>query len=169
MLLMVSATFTGQIITSFESALSGMGVVILTAFIPMIMDTGGNAGGQASVTVIRGLATGDISLGDVLKIIWKETRVALLCGVSLSVIGFLKILLVDNLIFGNGIPMAVAAAVCITLTLTVFVAKLTGCTLPLLAKLLKLDPAVMASPFITTIVDAISLFIYFRISVAILS
>ena len=169
MLLMVSATFTGQIITSFESALSGMGVVILTAFIPMIMDTGGNAGGQASVTVIRGLATGDISLGDVLKIIWKETRVALLCGVSLSVIGFLKILLVDNLIFGNGIPMTVAAAVCITLTLTVFVAKLTGCTLPLLAKLLKLDPAVMASPFITTIVDAISLFIYFRISVAILS
>lgn len=169
MLLMVSATFTGQIITSFESALSGMGVVILTAFIPMIMDTGGNAGGQASVTVIRGLATGDISLGDVLKIIWKETRVALLCGVSLSVIGFLKILLVDNLIFGNGIPMTVAAAICITLTLTVFVAKLTGCTLPLLAKLLKLDPAVMASPFITTIVDAISLFIYFRISVAILS
>ncbi len=169
MLLMVSATFTGQIITSFESALSGMGVVILNAFIPMIMDTGGNAGGQASVTVIRGLATGDISLGDVLKIIWKETRVALLCGVSLSVIGFLKILLVDNLIFGNGIPMTVAAAVCITLTLTVFVAKLTGCTLPLLAKLLKLDPAVMASPFITTIVDAISLFIYFRISVAILS
>lgn len=169
LLLMVSATFTGQIITVFEKNLAGLGIVALTSFIPMLMDTGGNAGGQASVTVIRGLATGEVRLADVFRILWKETRVSVLCGITLSAAGFLKIVLVDNLIFGNEVSLAAAAVVCITLAATVIIAKIVGCTLPLLAKLCKFDPAVMASPFITTIVDAISLLIYFRVATLILT
>ena len=153
----------------FEKDLAALGVVALTAFIPMLMGTGGNAGGQSSVTVIRGLATGELELSDVIRIMWKETRVSVLCALTLSIVGFIKIILIDNLIFKNAVPLEAAAVVCIALAATVIVAKLVGCTLPLLAKLCKLDPAVMASPFITTIVDAISLLIYFRVALLILT
>lgn len=167
LLLMVSATFTGMIITGFETKLAAS--VVLTAFIPMLMDTGGNAGGQASVTIIRGMSLGDIELKDVLGVIWKETRVSLLCGVTLAVVNFGKIMLVDRLLLGNtDITAMVALVVCLTLVLAVFIAKLIGCSLPIAAKAIGFDPAVMASPFITTIVDAISLLAYFLIAQALL-
>ena len=163
LLLMVSATFTGIILSSFEDALAVQ--VALTIFIPMLMDTGGNSGSQASVTVIRSLSLGDIEFGDLFSVIWKEIRVAVLCGCTLAAAGFVKILLVDRLLMGNeSVTIPVAAVVCITLALTVLCAKVVGCTLPMLADKLHLDPAVMASPFITTIVDAISLLIYFGIA-----
>ena len=166
LLLMLSATFTGQIIASFESKLAAIPVLI--AFIPMLMGTGGNSGGQSSVTIIRGLAVGEIENGDIWKIIWKETRVALLCGIVLSVCNFVKIILVDNLIFHNEVSLAANIVVSLTLIATVVVAKIVGCALPVAAKKIGLDPAVMASPFITTIVDAVSLLIYFAIASAIL-
>ena len=160
MLLMVSATFTGLIITKFEHALAAQ--VALTAFIPMLMDTGGNSGSQSSVTVIRALSLGELSFSDIGRVIWKEIRTAVLCGVALAAACFLKILLVDRLLMGNeDISIMVALVVCITMALTVLVAKVIGCTLPMLAKKVGFDPAVMASPFITTIVDALSLLIYF--------
>lgn len=162
LLLMLSATFTGQIIASFESKLAAIPVLI--AFIPMLMGTGGNSGGQSSVTVIRGLAVGEIENRDVWKVIWKETRVALLCGAVLSVCNFIKIILVDNLIFGNGVSLEANLVVSLTLIATVIVAKIVGCALPVGAKKLGLDPAVMASPFITTIVDALSLLVYFSVA-----
>ena len=167
-LLMISATFTGGIITSFEKSL---GVLpILTAYIPMLMDTGGNAGGQASATIVRGLALGEIRGRDIFKIVWKEIRVAVICGMLLSVANFGKIMLFDRMILGNTeISVSVALAVCLTLAVTVIIAKVVGSTLPLGAKRLGLDPAVMASPFITTIVDALALIAYFRISVALIS
>ena len=159
LLLMVSATFTGLIITSFENQLAAQ--VALTAFIPMIMDTGGNSGSQASVTIIRGLSLGDIELSDIFKVIWKEFRVSILCGLVLAVVAFGKIMVVDRILLGNDdISVLVALAVSITLVITVVIAKLVGCTLPLAAKKLGFDPAVMASPFITTIVDALSLMVY---------
>ncbi len=167
MLLMISATFTGQIIASFESALAA--ATILTAYIPMLMDSGGNCGSQASVTVIRGLSLGEITFSDFFRVLWKELRVAVVCGVTLAVANFAKLMLVDRLLFGN--PMVttpVAAVICGTLVCTVVCAKLVGCSLPLLAKRVGFDPAVMASPFITTIVDALSLLIYFRFASAIL-
>lgn len=160
LLLMISATFTGQILHHFEAALSVC--TALTMFIPMLMDTGGNAGGQASVTVIRGLSLGEISYRDTLRVIWKETRVALLCGVTLAAANFAKLMLFDR------VDIAIAAVVCLTLVAAVLIAKLIGCTLPVLAKRLGFDPAVMASPFITTLVDALSLLVYFRFAVAIL-
>ncbi|MBQ8945292.1 MAG: magnesium transporter [Lachnospiraceae bacterium] len=160
LLLMVSATFTGSIITSFEDALSAC--VILTAYIPMIMDTGGNAGGQASVTIIRGLSLNEIEFADIWRCIWKELRVALLCGLTLAGANFLKLLLLDKL------TVTVALVVCLTLLCAVIMAKLVGCTLPLVAKKMGFDPAVMASPFITTIVDALSLLVYFRIATMVL-
>ena len=160
LLLMISATFTGQIISRFEDALSAF--TILTAYIPMLMDTGGNCGSQASVTVIRGLSLGEIEFSDIFQVVWKECRVALVCGVVLSAANFAKLMLVDRLLFGNPITLTVAAVICLTLIFTVFAAKLVGCALPLLAKKIGFDPAVMASPFITTIVDAISLLIYFQ-------
>ena len=160
LLLMVSATFTGQIIAKFEDALGAC--AILTAYIPMLMDTGGNCGSQASVTVIRGISLDEIEFSDLLRVIWKEIRVAVLCAAVLSAANFVKLLLVDKMIFGNPITMTVAAVICLTLIVTVFAAKLVGCTLPLLAKKIGFDPAVMASPFITTVVDAISLMIYFN-------
>ena len=165
-LLMFLATFTGMIITSFENSLAGS--IALTAFIPMIMNTGGNSGSQSSVAIIRSLALDDIEFKDIGKIIFKEARVSFICGVILAVCNFGKILLVDNIIMQSGISTEVAAVVCITLLVTVVAAKIIGCTLPLLANLCRLDPAVMASPFITTIVDAISLFVYFQIASAIL-
>ena len=167
LLLMVSATFTGQIITGFEAALASS--VALTAFIPMLMDTGGNAGSQASVTIIRGLALGEIEMKDVFRVIWKELRVALMCGAVLSVCNFGKIMLIDNLVFGNDVPVNVAVVVCLTIIVTIFFSKLVGSTLPMIAKKLGFDPAVMASPFITTIVDALSLLVYFGIATVVIA
>ena len=154
--LMISATFTGAIITGFEDALSAY--VILTAYIPMLMDTGGNAGGQASVSIIRALSLKEIEFTDLFKIIWKEIRVAVLCGLTLSVANFGKLLFFDKL------PITVAAVICLTLLIVVVIAKLVGCCLPMLASKVGFDPAVMASPFITTIVDALSLLVYFNIA-----
>ncbi len=158
--LMISATFTGKIITSFEDALSAC--VILTAFIPMLMDTGGNAGGQASVTIIRGLSLNEIDFSDMLRIVWKEVRVAILCGLTLAAANFAKLMLYDQ------VGLSVAIVVCSTLVMAVIFAKMVGCILPLCAKKIGFDPAVMASPFITTIVDALSLIIYFQIAKAVL-
>ena len=167
MLLMVSATFTGLIITNFENALAAQ--VVLTAFIPMLMDTGGNSGSQASVSVIRALSLGELEFTDLVQVIWKEVQTAVLCGVSLAAACFMKIMLVDRLMMGNtDITVTVAAVVCATMALTVLVAKVIGCSLPMIAKKLGFDPAVMASPFITTIVDALSLLVYFGIATALL-
>lgn len=160
MLLMLSATFTGMIISSFEEALSVY--VILTAFIPMLMGTAGNAGGQSSVTIIRGLSLEELEFGDMPKVMLKEFNVSLLCGLTLAVANFVKLLVFDK----TGVP--VAAVVSLTLLAVVVIAKLVGCTLPMFAKKIGFDPAVMASPFITTIVDAISLLIYFEIATAFL-
>lgn len=160
LILMVSATFTGIIISSFEGALSKL--VVLTAFIPMLMDTGGNSGSQASVTIIRGLSLGEIGVKDVFKVMWKEFRVSILCGISLAAAAFLKVILIDGLLMGNSdVSVTVALVVALTLWVTVICAKLIGCSLPIVAKKLGFDPAVMASPFITTIVDAVSLLVYF--------
>ena len=156
LLLMISATFAGKIIASFEDALSVY--VVLTTFIPMLMDTGGNAGGQASVTVIRGLSRNEIEFSDTLKVLWKEIRVAVLCGITLAAANFIKLMIVDR------VTLPVAAVVCLTLVAAVFFAKIVGSMLPIAAKKLGFDPAVMASPFITTIVDALSLLIYFKIA-----
>ena len=167
MLLMVSATFTGMIITSFESALALLPA--LTAFIPMLMDTGGNCGSQSSVTVIRALSLDELELSDVLTVLWKEVRTAILCGLTLAVLCFIKVLLVDRLLMGNtSISLSVDLVICLALGVTVVIAKMVGCTLPLLAKRLGFDPAVMASPFITTIVDALSLLVYFLFAKTIL-
>ncbi len=160
LLLMISATFTGSIISGFEEALSRC--AILVAYIPMLMDTGGNAGGQASVTIIRGLSLNEIEFIDIAKVMWKEIRVAALCGLSLAAANFVKLLVFDK------VSIAVALTVCLTLLLAVLIAKMVGCTLPMFAKKLGFDPAVMASPFITTIVDALSLLVYFAIATRIL-
>ena len=160
MLMMVSATFTGLIMTAFEDALAAQ--IALSAFIPMLMGTGGNSGSQSSVTVIRGLSLGELNFSDVGEVLWKEIRTALMCGVALAVVCFGKIWLVDKLLFGNdNITLMVDLVVCLALCVTVVVAKLVGCLLPIGAKAVKLDPAVMASPFISTIVDALSLLVYF--------
>lgn len=156
LLLMVSATFTGMIITSFEDALKSY--VVLTAFIPMLMDTGGNSGSQTAVTVIRGISLDEVEFSDIFKVMWKEFRVSILCGFTLAAANFIKLLLIDR------VSIMVDATVCITLAVTVVCAKFVGCTLPLLSKRAGFDPAVMSSPFITTIVDAISLMIYFRVA-----
>ncbi len=160
LLLMVSATFTGAILTCFEEALSACAVLI--AFIPMLMDTGGNAGGQASVTVIRGLSLGEIEYRDVPKVVWKEVRVALMCGLCLAAANFCKLLLFDRT------GALVAFVVCLTLMVAVLMAMMVGCLLPIGAKKLGFDPAVMASPFITTIVDALSLLVYCSVASMIL-
>ena len=167
LLLMVSATFTGLIITAFEGALAAQ--VALTAFIPMLMGTGGNSGSQSSVTVIRSLSLDELKFSDIGIVLWKELRTSILCGVALGVVCFVKIWLIDRMLMGNdSITLMVDAVVCLTLAVTVVCAKLVGCSLPMLAKALKLDPAVMASPFITTIVDALSLVVYFLFAQALL-
>jgi len=160
LLLMISATFTGKIITSFEDALSAC--VVLTAFIPMLMDTGGNAGGQSSATIIRGLSLQEIGLKDLFRVMWKEIRIAALCGFSLATANFAKLMLFDRVGF------AVSFVVCFTLVIAVVIAKIVGSALPLIAKKIGFDPAVMASPFITTIVDAISLLVYFQVATIVL-
>ena len=167
LLLMVSSTFTGMIITNFESALAAQ--VILTAFIPMLMGTGGNSGSQSSVTVIRSLSLGELEFSDLLSVIWKEIRTSVLCGITLSIACFIKLLIIDCYLLNNPeITFFVAIVVSVAMALTVIVAKVVGCTLPLLAKKIGFDPAVMASPFITTIVDALSLIVYFGIAKAVL-
>ena len=160
MLLMVSATFTGLIISSFEEALAAQ--LVLTAYIPMLMDTGGNSGSQASVTIIRGLSLNEIQFRDMATVIWKEIRIAVLCGLTLSAVSFLKLMFLDK------VGTLVSLSVSLTLAVTVTIAKFIGCTLPMLAKKLGFDPAVMASPFITTVVDALSLLTFFTIAKAII-
>ncbi|MBQ7522909.1 MAG: magnesium transporter [Oscillospiraceae bacterium] len=160
LLLMISATFTGLIIARFENALAS--VVVLTMYIPMLMDTGGNSGSQASVSIIRSLSLNEIEFSDLLRIVWKEFRVAILCGLSLAIVGFAKMMLLDH------VGVSVAIVVSLTMLLTVIAAKLIGSTLPMVAKKIGLDPAVCASPFITTMVDALSLLIYFSIATALL-
>jgi magnesium transporter len=160
LVLMISATLTGYIIRRFEVALQS--VVVLASFIPMLMDTGGNAGSQASTVVIRSIVLGEIESGDFLKVVWKELRVSFIIGITLSVINFLRIYYIE------GQPAEIALTVTITLFFTVVLAKVIGGILPLLAKKLKVDPAIMASPLITTIVDAVTLVIYFYIAIALI-
>ena len=160
MLLMLSATFTGIIITKFESALAAC--VVLTSFIPMLSGTGGNSGSQSSVAVIRALSLDEIDFSDLIAVVWKESRVAILCGVCLACANFVKMMVVDRWLMNNpAVTPMVALVVCLTLVFTVLCAKVVGCTLPMAAEKIGIDPAVMASPFITTIVDALSLLIYF--------
>ena len=161
MLLMLSATFTSVILTSFENAL--MAFTILTAFIPMLTGTGGNSGTQSSTAVIRALSLGEVEFSDLVSVIFKEIRVAVLCGVSLAAANFIKMMVVDRWLFQNPeVTPLVAAVVCLTLVGVVICAKTVGCVLPMLAEKLGFDPAVMASPFISTVVDALSLLIYFQ-------
>ena len=167
MILMLSATFTGLIMTHFENAL--VACTILTSFTPMLSGTGGNSGTQASTAVIRALSLGEVRFRDTFRVIWKEARVALLCGLMLAGANFIKMMLVDRWMMHNpAVTVAVAAVVCATLVCTVLCAKVVGCSLPILAEKLGLDPAVMASPFISTVVDAISLLVYFQIATAVL-
>ena len=168
LMLMLSSTFTGIILTKFESALAAC--VVLTSFIPMLTGTGGNSGSQSSVAVIRALSLGEVEFGDMLAVVWKEIRVAVLCGVCLASANFVKMMLVDRWLMGNPeVSPAVAAVVCLTLVGTVVCAKVVGCTLPMVAEKVGIDPAVMASPFITTVVDALSLLIYFGIATQLLA
>ena len=167
LVLMLSATFTGLIIAHFENALATCAA--LTAFIPMLMGTGGNSGSQASVAIIRGLSLGELQFRDLPWIIWKEIRVSVTCGVILAVCNFCKILLVDNWLMHNpDVTVMVALTVSITIVFVVMAAKTIGCILPIVAKKVGLDPAVMAAPFITTIVDALSLLTYFAVASALL-
>ncbi len=160
LLLLVTSTFTEKIIDSYEATLSACAA--LAAFMPTLMGTGGNAGSQASVTIIRSLSLGEVGYKDVPKVIFKEMRVSLLCGIVLAAANFVKLLLF------NGVGVMIAAVVCITLVATVVLAKFVGCVLPIIAKRVGFDPAVMASPFITTIVDALSVMLYFTVASAIL-
>ena len=174
LLLMISATFTSTIITHYETAIGTY--AILTAFFPMLMDTGGNAGGQSSVTIIRGISLGEIRLGDIFRVLWKEFRVSLLCGLTLSAATFLKVFAVDfkfqatTMLESGAVQnnLLITLIICLTVFCAIVVAKLVGTLLPIGAKRLGLDPAVMASPFITTIVDAVTLMIYFAVASAIL-
>jgi len=156
LILMISATFTSVIITSFEAALAS--AVVLTSFIPMLMDTGGNSGSQSSATIIRGLSLGDVQFRDIGRVVRKEIAVSALCAGTLVIANFLKLLFLDR------VGILIALVVCLTLFAVVLVANVVGSTLPMLAKKIGFDPAVMASPFITTIVDAVALIIYFNIA-----
>lgn len=167
LILLVSATFTGLIINTFESSLNALSP-LLFACVPMLMDSGGNAGSQASVTIIRSLALDEIEFKDILKVIWKEIRIAILLALVLSVACFVKLQLIDKLLFGYDYTFTISLVVSIALFCTICIAKMVGACLPLLAKKLKLDPAVVASPFITTIVDAISLIVFCALALAIL-
>lgn len=166
LLLMISATLTGIIISSFENSLSSNVIygIALTCFMPMIMGTAGNSGSQSSVTIIRALSLGEVEFSDVLRVLWKEIRVSLLCGLTLGIVNFIKVYLVDNLLLGGDYSFLLISVVSITLVITVVMAKFVGSILPILSKKIGLDPAVMASPFITTVVDALSLLVYFKIA-----
>ena len=167
MVLMLSATFTGMILNHYENALAAC--LVLNAYIPMLSGTGGNSGTQASTAVIRALSLDEVDFSDVLKVLWKELRVSLLCGVCLAAANFVKMLLVDRMLLGNGaVTPMVCLVVCLTILFVVVFAKCVGCSLPILAEKVGLDPAVMASPFISTVVDATSLLIYFSFASALL-
>ncbi len=167
LLLMVSATFTSLILSKFEGDLMALSTgAVLYAFIPMLTDTAGNAGSQVSVTVIRSLALGDIEFKDIFKVLWKELRASILLALTVGAVCFAKLMLIDNLY--NEVTVKMALIISGVLSLTIILAKIVGCVLPLLAKKLKLDPAVVASPFLTTIVDALSLIIYCSVSIALL-
>lgn len=167
MMLMVSAVFTGGIISTFESALAAQ--TVLVSYIPMLMGAGGNAGIQSSVAVIRGLSLRELQTKDYFSVFWKELRISVLCGLALAAANLLKIVLIDNLLLQFGVTLQVSGVVSLTLFVTVVFSKVIGCSLPMLSERLGFDPAVMASPFITTIVDAISLLIYFTLSKILLS
>ena len=160
MLLMVSATFTGMIITSFEDALSLLPV--LTAFIPMLMDTGGNCGSQSSTMVIQGMAMEEIRLKDFFRVAFKEFRIALICSVILAAVNFVRIIIMYQ-------NVKIAAIVSITLIGTVILSKLLGCMLPMLAKKIHIDPAIMSAPLLSTLVDSCSTLLYFTIAMKILN
>jgi magnesium transporter len=160
LVLMLSATITGIIISNFEAGLAALPV--LMAFIPMLMDTGGNAGSQASTLIIRGMAVGEISPGEIMRVVWKEVRVGMLCGLALGLINFIRVYIM------NGQNLLLCATVTLSLCCTILIAKTVGCVLPIVAKRLRIDPAIMAAPMITTIVDAVSLIIYFSIAKTIL-
>ena len=166
--LMISATVTSKIINMYEGALSAC--VILTSFIPMLMGTGGNSGGQSSATIIRSLSLGDIEMSDIFKVIWKEIRVSVVCGIVLAAANFIKMMIVDYgaIIQSGQEPMMIALVVSLSLALTIVVAKFIGSALPMIAKKIGFDPAVMASPLISTIVDAVSLMIFFGVASMIL-
>ena len=167
MLLMLSATLSGLVINSFEESLATYSVLI--GFIPMLTGTGGNSGSQSSVAVIRGLSLNEIDFGDLFSVVWKECRVAVICGVLLACANFVKLMVVDRWLMQNpDLTIPVALVICLTLICTVFCAKVVGCMLPLLAEKVGLDPAVMASPFISTIVDVLSLLIYFAFAALLL-
>jgi len=160
LVLMLSATITGIIISSFEAGLAAL--PILMAFIPMLMDTSGNAGSQASTLIIRGMAVGEISPKDIIRVVWKEVRVGVLCGLALGLINFIRVFIM------NGQNLLLCLTVTLSLCCTIIIAKTVGCILPIVAKRLRIDPAIMAAPMITTIVDAVSLIIYFSIAKSIL-
>lgn len=160
LILMLSATFTGRIIAKFNEVLQS--VVILASFIPMLMDTGGNSGNQSSTLIIRGLATGEIELKDKFKVLWKEFRVGIIVSITLSITNFIRLLVIEK------VELKVALTVSLTLIVTVLMAKMVGGVLPIIAKTLKIDPAIMAGPLITTLVDAISLTVYFSIATLLL-
>ncbi len=165
--LMVSATFTSMILNAFEDKLSAM--IILTSFIPMLTGTSGNSGGQASAVIIRSLSLKEIDFKDIFKVIWKEIRVGLLCGLTLAAVNFVKVWFVDRTLLGmSDITLKVDLVISLTLVIEIIFAKTVGCVFPILAKKMKLDPAVISSPFITTVMDALSLLIYFWLATAIL-
>ena len=167
LILMLSATLTSMVLTGYETSLAACSALI--AFIPMLTGTGGNSGTQASVAVIRGLSLGEVEFTDSLRVLWKEIRVAMLCGVTLAICNFVKLLVVDRMLLHNsGVTIPVAATICVTMIFTVFCAKTVGCLLPLLAERIHLDPAVMASPFISTVVDVVTLVLYFQVARVIL-
>lgn len=166
--LMVSATFTSMIINAFENQLSAL--IVLTSFVPMLTGTSGNAGGQASAVIIRALSLKEVDYKDIFKVLWKEFRVGIVCGVTLAVVNFVKIWLIDRSLLGmSDITVWVDLVISLTLVIEVIFAKMVGCTFPILAKKMKLDPAVISSPFITTVMDALSLLIYFCLATAILN
>ncbi len=158
LVLMISASFTQAVINTYQDAIIVAGYSVMTSFIPMLMDTGGNSGSQASVSVIRAITLNEIQFKDMFKVVWKESRVALLCGLTLAVCNFFKLIIID------GAQVSVSLTVCLTLIVTVFVAKVVGAVLPIVAKKLGFDPTVMASPLITTVVDVLSLIIFFNIA-----
>ena len=166
LILMISSTISSAILTGFESALPA----VLVLFVPMIMGTGGNSGGQSSVTVTRSISLGEVEFPDIFRVFWKELRIGIMCAVTLGVVTFAKVMLIDGLLLGNpAVTLTVSLTVALSLALTIVVAKIIGATLPLLAKRIGLDPAVMASPLITTLVDAISLVVYFFVAGSVLN
>ena len=165
LILMLSSTVSGAILSGFEAVLPA----VLVLFVPMIMGTGGNSGGQSSVTVTRGISLAEIDFSDLLRVFWKELRIGILCGTALGVVTFAKLMLVDRLLLANPmVTVAVGVAVSLSIAVTIIVAKMIGAVLPLVAKKIGLDPAVMASPLITTLVDAVSLVVYFLVSKSVL-